>query len=156
MTATRDILLVDQRWATLKDIPAFLSIEQSTAHPWNEAHFRAAYADRDTISRVAEASGRVVGFAVYRVKTVSLSVLNMVVAPEVRRRRVGTQLVGTLVDQLTKQRRVIYVNVRESNLGAQLFLRENGFKYERTMIPGTFEDPDEDGYEFARRYDRRD
>ena len=79
---------------------------------------------------VAEtADGSVGGFVVYELLKTRLQVLNLAVRPDLRRRGIGRALVARLATKLTHQRRSrIMLEVRESNLAAQLFLLRQGFR----------------------------
>src|SRR5207248_10231166 len=78
---------------------------------------------------VAEASERVVGFMVYELHKHRLHVLNFAVSERFRRRAVGSQMAKKLVSKLSYDRRSrIMLEVRETNLPAQLFFRSVGFR----------------------------
>ena len=73
-------------------------------------------------------------------------VLNFAVDPEFRRQTVGAQLVETLVDKLTQQRlQEILIEVRETNLAAQLFFKKQGFKA-TLVLHNHYDDTTEDAY----------
>ena len=78
---------------------------------------------------VAEHDDRVVGFMIYELHKTRIHVLNFAVAADYRRRGVGSQMIAKLTAKLSSQRRSrIVLEVRETNLAAQLFFRENGFR----------------------------
>jgi ribosomal-protein-alanine N-acetyltransferase len=59
---------------------------------------------------------------------------------------VGTQMVLRLIDKLSQQRRQeIMLDLRESNLEAQLFFRKQGFRAVR-IVRGHYDDTSEDAY----------
>jgi ribosomal-protein-alanine N-acetyltransferase len=100
---------------------------------------------------VAEASERVVGFMVYELHKLRLHVLNFAVAEKYRRRDVGTQLVRKLVSKLSHDRRSrLTLEVRETNLPAQLFFRAVGFRAS-AVLRRFYDDTDEDAYRFQFR-----
>jgi len=70
---------------------------------------------------------------------------NLAVNPDFRRRGVGRRLLGLLRNQA-----IVWATVRESNLGAQLFLRAMGFKA-RHVIRDHYDEIDESGYRFCYR-----
>ena len=75
-----------------------------------------------------------------------LQVLNFVVDPEFRRQTIGEQMVKKLVDKLSQQRRQeIVLEVRETNLQAQLFFKRMGFRAVLVLC-GHYDDTDEDAY----------
>ena len=78
---------------------------------------------------VAKHGDRVVGFMIYELHKNQLHVLNFSVRPDARRRSVGYQMVQKLVGKLSQQRRNrVVLEVRETNLAAQLFFKTCGFK----------------------------
>ena len=95
---------------------------------------------------------RVVGFMVYELQKTRLHILNFAVAPGFRRLAVGTQMVRKLIGKLSPQRRTrIVLEVRETNLAAQLFFRESGFRAV-SVLHGFYEDSPEDAYLMQYRY----
>jgi len=76
-------------------------------------------------------------------------VLNFAVATDYRRRGVGTQMMAKLIGKLSAQRYTrIILGVHETNLPAQLFLRDNGFH--AVAVQEDEESMDGDTYEFER------
>ena len=74
---------------------------------------------------VAEHDDQIVGFMIYELHKTRLHVLNFAVARQYRRLGVGTQMLEKLVAKLSHQRRSrILLEVRETNLAAQLFFRK--------------------------------
>jgi ribosomal-protein-alanine N-acetyltransferase len=66
LTATRPALSL--RWMIRADLPELARIEKQAAAPrWELEHFEAAYRGANTIGRVAEVNGRIIGFAVYTI-----------------------------------------------------------------------------------------
>jgi ribosomal-protein-alanine N-acetyltransferase len=95
---------------------------------------------------VAEQGERVVGFMIYELHKTRLHILNFAVAPQYRRRGIGSQMVQKLVGKLSSQRRTdISLEVRETNLEAQLFFRETGFRATE-VLREFYEDSPEDAY----------
>ena len=118
------------RWMILRDMPEVLAIEaQSFDVPWNESEFIRNLRCRDQIGMVAEIKGRVVGFMIYRLDKKALTLLNMAVHPQFRRRGVGASLLDKLAGKLsTKRRERIEISVIDSNLPCHLFLRSLGYE----------------------------
>jgi ribosomal-protein-alanine N-acetyltransferase len=95
---------------------------------------------------VAECDEQVVGFMIYELNRNVLHVLNFAVRSDFRRRGLGTQMLDKLVGKLSQQRRTrIDLEVRESNLAAQLFFRRSGFRA-ITVLRDFYEDTTESAY----------
>ena len=143
----KDQVCVHIRWMIRRDMSAVIDIEQrSFEYPWSEEEFIRCLRQRNCIGMVAERESSVVGFMIYELHKSRLSVLNFAVSPECRRLGVGTQMVQKLVDKLSQQRRnEILLEVRETNLGAQLFFRQHGFRAVN-ILRGHYDDTTEDAY----------
>jgi ribosomal-protein-alanine N-acetyltransferase len=101
---------------------------------------------------VAEHDDRVVGFMIYELHKNKLHVLNFAVAKELRRRGVGTQMLNKLVGKLSNQRRTrILLEVRETNLAAQLFFKGASFRAV-SVLRDFYDDTTEDAYLMQFRY----
>lgn len=140
---------LDVRWMILSDMPEVLEIEHgSYVNGWTEEEFLRCLRVRNCIGMVAEQDERVVGFMLYELQKKSLAILNFAVHSHYRRRGVGTRLIGKLVSKLCMDRRkLITVDIRETNLTAQLFLRDCGF-FAMSSVTGMYDDTGEDGYCF--------
>lgn len=128
-TMWRSHAKVHIRWMIRRDMPEVLEIEREAfEHPWVEEDFLDALRNRKTIGMVAEHGEKVVGFMVYELYNSRLQVLNIACARQWRRLDVGSQMVAKLIGKLSSHRRTaIGLEVRESNLAAQLFFRAQGF-----------------------------
>ena len=85
------------RWMIRRDLPKVLAIEEdSFEFPWGEEDFIRHLRQRDCIGMVAEHDERIVGFMVYALHKRQLRLRNLAVASDVRRRGIGTQMVGEL------------------------------------------------------------
>lgn len=135
------------RWMIRRDIQDVLAIEQeSFEFHWNEDDFLSCLRQRNCIGMIAETETRVVGFMVYELHKDRLHVLNFAVAADYRRLGVGGQMVDKLVNKLAQQRRQeIMLEVRESNLVAQKFFQQLGFKAV-CVKRNRYEDSAEDAY----------
>lgn len=142
------------RWMIRRDMPEVLAIEdESFESPWPEEDFIRCLRQRNCIGMVAEHEDRVVGFMIHELHAARLHVLNFAVAADCRRRGVGSQMVAKMVAKLSGQgRSTILLEVRESNLAAQLFFRQNGFRAV-SVLRGYYQDTPEDAY--VLRYDYR-
>lgn len=140
-------LPVQIRWLIRRDMEEVLDIEQASFEsPWNEQDFLTCLRQRNCIGMVAEQNHRVVGFMIYELHKAKLRVLNFAVDPEARRRGVGSQMVQRLVDKLSQQRRKeIILEVRETNLHAQLFFARQEFRAV-SVLRDHYDDTCEDAY----------
>ena len=141
------------RWMIRRDMLEVLEIEaESFEFPWLEEDFIRCLRQRNCIGMVAEHEDRVVGFMVYELNKTRLHVLNFAVAADYRRMGVGSQMIAKLIGKLSAQRRTrIMLEVRETNLPAQLFFRENGFRAV-SVLRDFYEDTPEDAYLMQYRY----
>jgi ribosomal-protein-alanine N-acetyltransferase len=135
------------RWMIRRDMAEVLDIERgSFEFPWFEEDFIRCLRQRNCIGMVAEHGERVVGFMIYELHKTRLHILNFAVSPEFRRRGVGRQMIDKLLGKLSSQRRVrITLEVRETNLPAQLFFKSAGFRAV-TVLRSYYEDSPEDAY----------
>lgn len=135
------------RWMIRSDMPAVLAIEnQCFEFNWTEADFNYFLRQRHCIGMVAERDGQVVGFMIYEPHKSRRHILNFAVDREFRRQGIGTAMINKLLGKLTHERcNRIVLEVRETNLDAQLFFRSHGFRA-TTVIHDFYDDTDEDAY----------
>ena len=147
-------LRVHIRWMIRRDMPEILGIEQrSFEFPWLEEDFIRCLRQRNCIGMVAEHDDRIVGFMIYELHKNRLHVLNFAVHPSMRRQGVGTQMAHKLMGKLSHQRRTrILLEVRETNLAAQLFFRTTKFRAV-AVLRDFYEDTTEDAYLMEHRYE---
>ncbi len=152
-TQARPQLSVHIRWCIRKDMPEVLAIEASCFQwPWDEGDFIAHLRERNVIAMLAESKGQVVGFMVYELHKNKLRIINFAVHEDFRFKGVGRQMVHKLASKLSLDRRSrLSVEVRDTNLDAQLFFKAMGFECMES-IRGYYEETDEDAYRFVRRY----
>jgi ribosomal-protein-alanine N-acetyltransferase len=162
MTTSRDVapgrssaaqMPVHIRWMIRRDMPDVLGIEeQSFEFPWSEEDFVRCLRQRNCIGMVAEHNERVVGFMIYELHKTRLHILNFAVDQQQRRRGVGSQMVKKLAGKLSPQRRSrIMLEIRETNLPAQLFFRAQGFRAV-SVLRAFYDDTPEDAYLMQLRY----
>jgi [ribosomal protein S18]-alanine N-acetyltransferase len=154
MTAQdKQSLRVHIRWMIRRDMSEVLEVENDGFEfPWSEEDFIRCLRQRNCIGMVAERDERVVGFMIYELHKTRLHVLNFAVGKSLRRRGVGTQMVDKLSGKLSPQRRTrILLEVRETNLPAQLFFRRQGFRAV-SVLRDFYEDTTEDAYMMQYRY----
>ncbi len=141
------------RWMIRRDMMEVLEIEnQSFEFPWSEDDFIRCLRQRNCIGMVAEHDERVAGFMIYELHRNRLHILNFAVAAEFRRKGVGHQMVEKLIGKLSSQRRNrIMLEVRETNLAAQLFFRDLGFRAV-SVLRDFYVDTTEDAYLMQYRF----
>ena len=141
------------RWMIRRDMPEVLAIEVgSFEFPWLEEDFIRCLRQRNCIGMVAEHDDQVVGFMIYELNKTRIQILNFAAAPEFRRFGVGAQMVAKLIGKLSAQRRNrVTLEVRETNLPAQLFFRGCGFRAV-SVLRDFYEDTPEDAYLMQYRY----
>jgi len=101
---------------------------------------------------VADYENQVVGFMIYELHKTRIHVLNFAVTGEFRRCDVGSQMIAKLTAKLSLHRRSrIVLEVRETNLAAQLFFRKNGFTAV-SVLRNHYAETLEDGYAMQLRY----
>ena len=141
------------RWMIRRDMPAVLGIENKCFEfAWNEEDFIRCLRQRNCIGMVAEDEEGVVGFMIYELHKNRLHVLNFAVHPDHRRGGVGKAMIAKLLGKLSHERRNrIMLEVRETNLDAQLFFKSIGFKA-ISVLRDFYDDTDEDAYLMQYRY----
>ena len=146
--AQREQLRVHIRWMIRRDMPEVLQAEQASFEfPWTEEEFLRSLRQRNCIGMVAECQDQVVGFMIYELHKNRLHILNFAVAPRFRRLGIGGQMVQKLVGKLSNHRRTkITLAVRESNLDAQMFFRDQEFRAVK-VLRNFYEDSGEDAYQ---------
>ena len=141
------------RWMIRRDMAEVIAIEtESFEFPWSEDDFVRCLRQRNCIGMVAEMDDQVVGFMIYELHKNRLHILNFAVADRYRRLGIGTQMVSKLAGKLSDQRRSrILLEIRETNLPAQLFFRESGFRAV-SVLKEFYEDTPEDAYLMQYRH----
>ena len=145
--AEKEMTRVHIRWMIRRDMPEVLQIEQeSFEFAWTEEDFLRCLRQRNCIGMVAEQGDKVVGFMIYELHKTKLHILNFAVQGPARRHSVGAQMVAKLVSKLSSHRRTrITLEVRETNLAAQLFFRSQDFRAVR-VLRAYYEDSGEDAF----------
>jgi len=128
-------------------MPEVLAIEQEAFEfPWSDDDFTRCLRQRNCIGMVAEVADSVVAFMIYELHRAKLHVLNFAVTRSHRRLGIGTRMMDKLVGKLAPERRGrIVLEVRETNLPAQLFFRSLGFRA-TSVLKDFYEDSTEDAY----------
>lgn len=146
------------RWMIRRDMEEVLAIESAVFEfPWSEEDFIRCLRSRNCIGMVSEdvKTERIMGFMIYELHTSRLHLLSMAVNPSVQRCGIGRQMLAKLASKLSAQRRSrILCEVRESNLGAQLFLKRHGYEC-TSVLRDFYDDTSEDAYLFQTRHGER-
>lgn len=147
MDAQMSRIVCQVRWMVRRDMPEVRQIEdESFQFPWSEEDFVRCLRQRNCIGMVAEHENEVVGFMIYELHETRLHLLNFAVAARCHRKSIGRQMVEKLKNKLSHQRRSrILLEIRETNLPAQLFFRSQGFRC-ISVISDYYEDTAEDAY----------
>ncbi len=150
MTATPptgNSLGIHVRWMIRRDMLEVSAIEQEAFEfPWSEEDFTRCLRQRNCIGMVAEIADSVVAFMIYELHRSRLHILNFAVLRSHRRLGIGTHMMEKLVGKLTPDRRgLIALEVRETNLAAQLFFRSLGFRA-TAVLKDFYQDTTEDAY----------
>lgn len=140
-------------WMKGADFPEVLDIEeQSFEYVWTEEDFRRCLRQRNCIGMVAKHDKKVVGFLIYELHKAKLHILSLAVHSGWRRQGAGSEIVLFLIDKLSSHRRTrITLEVRETNLTAQLFFSKQGFRAIR-VLRNFYEDTGEDGFLMEYRF----
>jgi ribosomal-protein-alanine acetyltransferase len=124
---------VTVRLANPPDIPAMMALEKdadAAAH-WPQGQYEQIFLRAGHPSRLALVIGEdaaVQGFLVARQIDAEFEIENVVVAGSVRRRGLGTRLVGELLRLAHSQgAKAVFLEVRESNRGARALYEKCGF-----------------------------
>ena len=141
------------RWMIRRDMPEVLKIENhSFEYPWNEEDFIRCLRQRNCIGMVAEYNELIMGYMIYELHKDRLCLINMAVHENWRKQGVGQALIDKLYGKLSFQRRDrIILEIRETNLAAQLFFKQVGFKAIE-ILAKAYDETDEDAYLMVRRY----
>ena len=150
---TKERLPAHLRFMMRRDIPEILAIEEDAFEfGWSEKEFIRCLRQRNCIGMVAECDGQVAGYMIYELQKTRIHVLNFAVAKNYRRTGVGSKMVAKLASKLWPNRRTnILLEVRETNLAAQLFFRSCGFRATRVLY-GHWDDTPEDAYQMQYLY----
>ena len=145
------------RWMIRRDMADVLQIEaEAFEFPWSEEEFIRCLRQRNCIGMAAEWGDRVVGYMIYELHKNRLHVLNFAVSMQYRRRGIGSRMIAKLIAKLSLQRRNrVLLEVRETNLAAQLFFRKQGFRAV-SVLRDYYEDTTEDAYVMQYRFRSQD
>lgn len=146
-TTHEERLRIHVRWMIRRDMREVLALEQEAFEfSWSEEDFTRCLRQRNCIGMVAESGDSVVAFMIYELHRSRLHVLNFAVARSHRRLGIGGRMMEKLIGKLSPERRSrIVLEVRETNLPAQLFFRALGFRA-ISVLKDFYQDTTEDAY----------
>ena len=120
--------------------------------PWREEEFIRCLEQPSCKGMVAEHEDRVVGFMIYELNKTQIQVLNFATAADCFRKGVGAQMLSKLIRKLSAKRRTeITVKICETNLPAQLFFRDAGFRVV-SILRDEYDETPEDAYLMRYRF----
>lgn len=146
---------IHQRWMILKDMDFVVDIENLCFEfPWNWEDFRKTLRCNNTIGMVTELDETVIGYMVYELHPNRLHLMNLAVHPDFQRQGVGKAMIDWLKRKLNHERRNrITLHVRETNLPAQLFFKDMGFRA-TSVLRDFYDDCREDAYRMVHRLEK--
>lgn len=137
------------RWMIRRDMQEVIDIEELVFRfPWSEEDFLRCLRQGNCIGMVAERQERIAGYMIYELHKNRLHILNFAVKPAFSRQGVGRAMVDKLKGKLSGQagrRNRIMLEVRETNLDAQLFFKAMGFRA-ISLLRDFYNDSTEDAY----------
>lgn len=144
-------------------LPQIMAIEESNsmesnpvAGTWSKKDFMEVLACPTHRGIVAWRGGKIIGFAIYCLSHDKIHVANFAVHANFINQGVGSQIINKLKGNLKARRRVsLEIDIRESNLRAQLFLKGHGFRA-FCVCRNWFENPrQEDAYKFRYKLEEQ-
>lgn len=118
------------RPATAADVPALLALERTCfPDPWSEQGLAESLQPPHGGGLVAESARGIVGYLITREVGGSGEILNLAIAPGLRRQGVGQGLLGAgLADLADRGAQEVFLEVRESNHAARELYARAGFR----------------------------
>ena len=117
------------RWIEKKDLNNLVSLENiSSNFPWSKKDFLVFFKNHASIGYVAIKNNNIVGFALCQMRSKKIKVVNIVVHPNFRRKKIGSLLMAHLISKLGISKDKIEICVPEYDLTTHLFLKNNKFK----------------------------
>jgi len=143
-------MCVQIEWMIRRQMPRILDIEnESFEFPCSEEDFTDC-ARRDPVM-VAKVDDQIVGFLMYQPQKAFSTVLDFAVARSFRRHGIASKMMNILINKLSAKMRCITLEIRETNLPGQLFLRALGFRAV-SVLRQFYTDTPEDAYLMQCRY----
>lgn len=126
-------------------IPQIAALEkQCFSDPWSEAAVRSELENPLSLWLVAERNGAVLGYIGSQMVPPEADMMNLAVAPEVRRQGIADALIGELIRRLSmKDVTSLSLEVRVSNTAARSLYEKLGFR-QIGLRPNYYFHPKED------------
>lgn len=145
-TINADTIVIDIREMAENDADAVSRIETG----YSDRHARRKnllllLRRNDCRGAVAEYQKRILGFLVYQFLSHRLYIVNFATRVDFRRRGVASGMIQYLKSGISLTHTRIAIDVRETNLLAQRFLKNNGFRAVH-INRGYYQDTKEDSY----------
>jgi ribosomal-protein-alanine N-acetyltransferase len=124
------------RWLITADLPAVLQIaDDCLGLQWTVEEFQECFRSLDTIGKVVEVQGSVIGFLIYQLERDAheVAIKSIAVAPDWQRHGVGHSMISSLDRKLSQGYERVSALVPEGNLSLQLLLRSAGFRAVRVL-----------------------
>jgi [ribosomal protein S18]-alanine N-acetyltransferase len=143
------------RFATLEDLPSLMAVEEDalTAGHWSLEQYQSAWREfgPQRMLLVIEQDSTIQGFLVARAVDQEWEIENLAIATSVRRRGLGTRLLGHFLNLVRRQSEAsVFLEVRESNRAARGLYEHCGF-IESGRRLNYYRNPKEDAVLYAFR-----
>lgn len=132
-------------------IPKVLELEHFSQDAWKQEDFNRCLWNSICGGLVVQYRDQIVGYSTFEYTSTALRVFKLVIAPEFRRLGLGSEVLRHYKSQLTEVWCRLKIDVRESNLDSQLFLKANEFQAVQ-IIEGAYPDVPEAAYCFEYIY----
>lgn len=130
--------------ALASDAEALVSIDAGSPQPWTARAFMGELGTQPPSLFVLRSQGRAVAFVVARRQGPEMDIVNLAVAPALRRRGLGLKLLLSVIDHAASSGvETAFLEVREGNLEARALYQAVGFR-EFQRRSGFYRDPVED------------
>ena len=135
------------------DVTTILEIDEAThGDPWSEEDLLTVLRGRNNIGQVIEAREEVVGYLCYQLFKDRMAIARFGIDKPELMESMGSILIDKLKQKLTPGKRTKLVTiVRDSDLAAQIFYRDHGFRATAVLKRYWRGDTDEDGYRLEYR-----
>lgn len=137
------------RWMVHRDLAEVYEIENACFEfPWTAEDFEILLRQANVVCMVCELGTVITGYMMYSLNKQRIELLNLAVHPEVHFCGHGRAMVEKLIRKLNSRRRIIFCDVRERNLEAQLFFQHMGFRC-TDLLRNHYTETEEDAYRFT-------